>query len=359
MSIIGFERTTYAENKQFLYNRNTSFSRVNSEKLDSLPSYFTDKDKEWCSIVNHSRVDIIHYFNQINYGAVPFGTTFETTVPRHWSEQAISRGTKIILSEKCKFLIAMSENAKKLQEERCNHLSSEEQQKLEDKTVVLHTPQEIIPNDISRFSDINPLRIIFIGYDFYRKGGFPMLRALEQLNRLGYKFHLTVVSDVTLIDINYNITDADLSTVELVLDYFVQNHEWIEWKPNLPNDDVIAMLPNYHLGMLPSFAETYGYTVLEMQAAGIPVITTNVGAFPEINPENCGWQITLPAQWRENKARSLIVMQNSIFSIIRGIFDAPDILTTKSCNSVDKIIALHCPIKHAAKLQRIYSAACP
>ena len=51
------------------------------------------------------------------------------------------------------------------------------------------------------------------------------------------------------------------------------------------------ILKNTHVGLLPSYADTYGYSVLEAQSFGCPVITTNIRAMPEINNSKKGWII--------------------------------------------------------------------
>lgn len=63
---------------------------------------------------------------------------------------------------------------------------------------------------------------------------------------------------------------------------------------SLSNDAVLEMIKTSDVGLLPTWQETYGFSVLEMQACGCPVITTNVRALPEINPENAGWLIRCP-----------------------------------------------------------------
>ena len=49
------------------------------------------------------------------------------------------------------------------------------------------------------------------------------------------------------------------------------------------NSEVMNILKNTHVGLLPTYADTYGYSVLEAQSFGCPVITTNIRAMPEIN----------------------------------------------------------------------------
>ncbi len=76
---------------------------------------------------------------------------------------------------------------------------------------------------------------------------------------------------------------------------FIQgNREWINYFPQLPNSEVLDMMKKAHIGLLPTYADTYGYSVLEFQAAGCPVVTTNVRSLPEINDNDKGWLIEVP-----------------------------------------------------------------
>ena len=38
-----------------------------------------------------------------------------------------------------------------------------------------------------------------------------------------------------------------------------------------------------HIGLLPTYNDSYGYSVIEFFSYGCPVITTNILALPEIN----------------------------------------------------------------------------
>jgi glycosyltransferase involved in cell wall biosynthesis len=48
------------------------------------------------------------------------------------------------------------------------------------------------------------------------------------------------------------------------------------------------------VGLLPTWADSYGYSCLEFQACGCPVISTDVRSLPEINNDKCGWVISIP-----------------------------------------------------------------
>lgn len=58
-----------------------------------------------------------------------------------------------------------------------------------------------------------------------------------------------------------------------------------------PNDVVLRECRKTDIRLLPSFAETLGYSALGLQSAGCPMITINIREFPEINRH--GWRCKL------------------------------------------------------------------
>ncbi|MFW2788163.1 glycosyltransferase, partial [Acinetobacter baumannii] len=59
----------------------------------------------------------------------------------------------------------------------------------------------------------------------------------------------------------------------------------------------------HHIGLLPTWADTFGYSVLEFQACGCPVISTDVRALSEINNNDIGWLINVD----KNKYGEIVV----------------------------------------------------
>jgi glycosyltransferase involved in cell wall biosynthesis len=90
-----------------------------------------------------------------------------------------------------------------------------------------------------------------------------------------YEIELTIVSS---LNIDNYATKKEPSDVQRVKNFIQKNSDWINYFPQLPNHEVLELMKKSHVGLLPTYADTYGYSVLEFQAAGCPVITTNVRA---------------------------------------------------------------------------------
>ncbi|HVA89336.1 MAG TPA: glycosyltransferase family 4 protein [Chloroflexota bacterium] len=103
-----------------------------------------------------------------------------------------------------------------------------------------------------------PLRILFVGADFARKGGEDLLLAAAQLPR-PVEVHL--------------VTKADLPERPGVRVY----------RDLAPNSDLLKRLyAEADIFVLPTRADCFPLVIQEAMAAGLPVIATNVGAIGEV-----------------------------------------------------------------------------
>jgi glycosyltransferase involved in cell wall biosynthesis len=116
-----------------------------------------------------------------------------------------------------------------------------------------------------------------------------------------------------------------------------------------------------HVLLLPSFHETFGYIVLEAQANGMPVITTDISAFPEINNNECGWLIELPkthhgfADVYSNDVKWLSEMiVNGLTKILTSVIDEPEVIKSKSELSFNRVLIQHSIENFSLKLSQIY-----
>ncbi|ABY34861.1 MAG TPA: glycosyl transferase family 1 [Chloroflexus aurantiacus] len=103
-----------------------------------------------------------------------------------------------------------------------------------------------------------PLRILFVGGDFVRKGGPTLLDAVRRLT--------------TPVELHI-VTRSPLDPAEGVFVYH-------DVTPNSPR--LIELYQQADLFVFPTRAEAFGIAALEAIASGVPVITTPVGGLPDI-----------------------------------------------------------------------------
>jgi len=109
----------------------------------------------------------------------------------------------------------------------------------------------------------NPLRLLFVGGDFARKGGYTLLEAF--LNGLDRDFSLDIVTK-----------DVDLKK-ELTGIQNLQIH--CDLTPNC--QPLRQLYAQADIFVFPTEADCFGIVVSEAMAAGLPVIATNVGGLCE------------------------------------------------------------------------------
>ena len=115
-------------------------------------------------------------------------------------------------------------------------------------------------------------KLLFLGVDWYRKGGDVALKVAEGLNNLGLDTELTVVGCQPV--------------VEGALPSFVKPLGFISKSTTAGKDRINQLIAESHFLILPSRAECYGVVFCEANSFGVPCISSNVGGIPTIIKPN-------------------------------------------------------------------------
>lgn len=276
---------------------------------------------------------------------------------------------KLLAKDNCLGCMALSQatyNRQMLALEKIKeHLSEAELKAIKEKTIVLHPPQDILiakEEIIHKFQNIDTLELIFVGHDFFRKGGKELIDCLMEYvdsEKSQRPIHLTVISSMEYGDYASHATKEEMQQYKELL----QKEEWITFYESLPNDEVLELCKKAHIGLLPTFADTYGYSVLEMQACGCAMITTDIRSLPEINNEDCGWICHLP----QNEAKEALYgtekerielkknLKDALMIQLKVVLEEADQgLLNKAINSWERVRLQHDPDRYSEKLKNIW-----
>lgn len=359
---IGYIRDTYAERRLFIDKvPDYKYISVEAKSADQYADILSKRELDWSVCVNQSAdFDLVHLFNSVNYGTAPWIVTFETSVPRLYSNEHYQYAMPALEAENCIAIIAMSEAALNIHNAKIKQLYPDKYELLSKKTFVLHPSQTLMKVEMSKFNHIKPLKVIFVSNQFFLKGGEAIVAALEEFRKI-YPVELHIISRFSLSD---NVTLHTQEDNERMMDY-LKSASWIKYYPGLPNDKVLDLMAECHLGVCLSFAETYGYVVLEMQAAGCPVVTTDIRAFPEINSDEIGYIVHYPYRngrlpntaTKEDVKHITEELKQQFFNVLESIAkDQGCSLAKKAFMAQYKIFNQHNTRRYGEQLAKIYSA---
>lgn len=150
---------------------------------------------------------------------------------------------------------------------------------MEKSTVVYPAVREVV-DGLIQFSNKDDVHILFSG-DFFRKGGVNVIGAFERAQRIYPAIKLILCCDEK---IDFNTRNAFLKAEYLEK---INNNKGIVSYGRIPRDVLInTILPKTDIYLLPTYAEAFGYSILEAMAFGIPVIATNQFAISEMIEHN-------------------------------------------------------------------------
>ena len=325
-----------------------------------------------------NQVDLMHFFNVVSFCKTPWVTTFETILPRfsraltchHGSDfdysslsqdSRIQRALTAMCGDSCKRLIALSECNLNIQKYFLSQFPKYRSE-IEKKLTFLHPPQQQLILDYGRKRSFlnGPLNFLFVGSAFFRKGGKEIIDAFVEFRKGIYdEIKLTIVSSMEIDNYATQENNLDVAKAKCIIG---ENKEWINYYSYLPNEKVIELMRRAHVGLLPTYADTYGYSVLEFQASGCPVISTNVRALPEINNDKIGWVIKIPkntlgeAIYTTQRSRKEIgeFIKRGILNALKEIVNDKEVIYQKGEAALNRIKVEHSPEIFSNTLHDIY-----
>ncbi len=309
--------------------------------------------------------ELFHFFNTITDVRRPWVTTFETSLPR-WGDvtpAVRARGLRLLGSEWCRRLIAMSDAAKHIATSEWEAgLSVADARRLCERVEVLLPPQAVLESPAVR-QEADEVRFAFVGADFYRKGGLEMLEAFRRLEGSGVlNWRAVVVGNLDTLG-DYAAL-ADESSRQRARDLLAAMAGRIEYHPRLPYPRVVETMKAADYYLLPTLADTFGYAVLEAQACGAVAITTNVRALPEVVTAGSGHVIDLPLDDQRNAhtlpgfAKTRAGLTDALEAILRECCAAsPQERLAKASAATANLRSRHDPAEHRRRLEIIYRRA--
>lgn len=311
--------------------------------------------------LNLNSCNILHFFNSISHGTTPWVVTVEERIPR-WgkiSKEQTQKALSLMAGAPCKRILPFSQHAYNVNLEQLDQFPSF-RERIEAKMEVIYPSQEqLISSYQEKTLSKDHIICSIIGSDFFRKGGKEILLAFEQLLKENKPVKLNIVSSLQYGDYASRTTQADYQEALSIIEKYSKN---ISWYSYLENHKVLELLKQSHIGLLPTFDDTFGYSLLEAQAAGCPVISTDIRSLPEINNEKVGWLIKIP---KNNLGKGYFADDNirkqmsdkitkGMYVILNELLNSPEIIRQKGEKAMERIKLLHNPQITARAIESIY-----
>ena len=298
--------------------------------------------------------DLIHAFNSIPIDVKPYILGFEGELPRSMSGPGRLAMRKLLrprlLSSRCRGLFPISKFARHLFERSARDWPDFDQALAKCEvmypSIPLHTttPRQLNPDHIT---------LTFIGAEWARKGGVVCARLARLLRAARIPFTLNLISGM-----NYGIhVYTDTSREFYEKDVAALQTEGIKLMHGVPNKQVLDILANSDLCLLPTLDDSFGFNIIESMSYGVPVIASGICAIPEIiDNEVDGFLLDLPVdhggRWKHiytpTEQRQQREFQQTldatyndlaaqIFAIVRRVVDGEVDYSALSANAIKKI----------------------
>lgn len=361
----GYERVSYA----------LPIKNINYKQVRSVPIHRVLKKNNFYKntpIILGYGVDLLHTWNAIPISNKPFIVSFENELPRYFGGTAKwqkNLGYSLLNSDRCRGILALSEVAANLAR---NNMSNMGYAKITDKIQVFRGGVNVVSatNIIKKqpFDSKTTLKLLFVGGDAFPKGFVPAFTALEDLVNEGVSIHLTVIGGFK----SGGYVLKDKSPDPIFWKNKIKNTAWVTHYDALPNKNVIEKMTCCDLFLFPSYDESLGWAVIEAGLLGVPSLTTNIFALPElVKHDVSGYVINLKLghqnRWQgiwDNTSSFELELESANKAIYDGtkdavtrVFQRPQLLQLWGRTAKASMSALYGVDSAAEKLSAIYSNA--
>jgi glycosyltransferase involved in cell wall biosynthesis len=265
---------------------------------------------------NANKCDAIHLFNGVWLGATkPWVVTFESKLPRALVSKRIEKKLIVALAHpNCRAIIALSACNKQMQEHFVKQHYPSYAATILPKLKQLYPPQEL-PEHV-QFNNRNELHFIFVGTDFYRKGGLISVKAFLACFKDVNHIKLTIIST---LEKGY-VSDFSDEAHEWLLLQIAEN-EQITWLNGAGNDVVLNKLSQADVLLLPTYADTFGYSVIEGMANACVPVVSNIRALPELVNSDTGYLVETKIDTFGNLDKNITINEHAT-SLTKGLEQA-------------------------------------
>lgn len=314
-------------------------------------------------------VDLLHTCNVVCETSRPWIATFEGAFPmgqyRDPSErhrQWMARNYRQLAAPSCKKILAFSHWAADCTLEWMRWNQCPDYDRIRSKLMVLYPPQavQITEEELrQKFATVGQeLRFVFVGRDFYRKGMYECLLELVRLHET-VPMRLFLVSGLAQ-GYTYRVPCYSGAETAQVRELLQQNADWIEYHEQLPNDAVLQLCKKAHVGLLPTYRDSFGYSVIEMQSCGCTVLSTDIFALPELNDASIGYVCSIReavdalSDAPEDAQALRPLLQAQLHEQLARLVSERDQLYEKACRAVRRVAERYDPDRHAEVLWNLY-----
>lgn len=260
-------------------------SRHHIENRDFLPLNYVSSRIEGITVFKPwplRHFDLVHAFNRIPLGRLPFVIGFESHLPRAFGLEGGRWWrwmTDLLVSERCRGIVAISQFARRRFLEQ--HAGEPDTHDILAAKLHVRYPNLALTDapDVIDVTMQGEIRLAFVGNHFARKGGCVAVVMADLAQARGFPL---VVDIVSKLEMGGSIWTDPFDAAAFKPYLTLLDRPNVRLHRGLSNPEVLALLGHAHASLLATFGDTFGYSAIESMANYTPVIATRQGALPEI-----------------------------------------------------------------------------